>query len=88
MMIERQRLANALAAHDLEAHGIRKTKPLVAESSKPPLGSLGFQIPVNGNDAIEGVGVNSVEQRASGGRTTISYNDYVHLGHDEIARDE
>ena len=88
MVIKSEGFTYPFAAHDLEAHRIGETEPLVSEPTQPSLGGLRFEISIDRNHPIERVGVDRVEKRASGRSAPFSDDEYVHLGHDETAREE
>ena len=67
MLIERERMRERLARHDLETHRVREGEPLIGKPGEPPDSRVAEEVPRNGLPLVRRI-LNETRQSGQGRR--------------------
>src|SRR5262249_60951964 len=88
MLIERERRAEAVLTHHLEADGVSETHAPISESPQPAIDRRALELSVDEDDRVRWILMQAVEKAKPLGWIAISAEEDLHLGHHEIGRDD
>ena len=83
-MVQRQSLFDSLSAHHFKADRVSKTEPLILIAPQPAIRRIRFQLPGDADHRVKRIGVDRIQQGATGSRILCTDGEYMHLRYDEI----